>query len=204
MPQTRHQYLGSLRFFKNWEPFVHQIVEQWPSLTLFEPKNVTIATMTTRLRIAINSLKKNPTWVTEVNMAKFMSIAEEIAISPTYKEGFITCGPREKLRDAIHERLSHDRKLEVAKMVQQDEPSVHDVVVQSPNVMTIPSMSGQATTNGIRLVNPTDELIRAVILFHHHQLLLEPSVIISESPVAIMAQGYDVGVSREGDEYTLL
>jgi hypothetical protein len=56
----------------------------------------------------------------------------------------------------------------------------------------------------INLINPSEELIHAVVILHHHQLLLQPSTIQTMVDVKSLEQEYDISVTKDGDTYTIL
>lgn len=58
----------------------------------------------------------------------------------------------------------------------------------------------------ISLHEPSDELITAVVVFHHHRYLTEASQITTSNAMLMskLALAYDVAMQREGNTYTIL
>src|SRR5260221_5319459 len=94
-------YLQSERDFRRYEPFVRKVVEPWPLVTAFtpEPPVASVETLSSRIRIAIKSLRDNQ-WTIDWNMAKFIQICDEIVVSTTTQSGKVTCGPHDLIRKA--------------------------------------------------------------------------------------------------------
>jgi len=170
-------YLESERHFRKYEYYIKTIVDKWPQLCVFTPVApvASVETLSTRIRIAIKSLRANQWTVTDFNFAKFIQICDEITVSTRANPGKVTCGPEDLVRKAVPLGV---------KVEEQELPP-------SPSIR-------------INLINPSDDLITAVMVLHHHQLLIEPSTIKCDADLRTYQELYDVSVTKEGDVYTIL
>jgi hypothetical protein len=110
-------------------------------------------------------------------MVKFIQICDEVVVSTNAQPGKVVCGPYDLVR-----KLTPLNKV----MWPQDvDHGVEDSVK-------------------INLINPSEELIHAVVILHHHQLLLQPSTIQTMVDVKSLEQEYDISVTKDGDTYTIL
>jgi hypothetical protein len=56
----------------------------------------------------------------------------------------------------------------------------------------------------INIANPNEDVIHAILLLHHHQLLIEPSTITSSIDLQVFNDRYDVSITKDGNVYTIL
>jgi len=56
----------------------------------------------------------------------------------------------------------------------------------------------------VNLTNPTEEVIRAVLVLHHAQVFTAPSVITTDLDLTFLISKYDVAVTRSVNTYTIL
>lgn len=175
--QTQLPYLESERHFRRYEPYLAQIVKAWPETTVFEPKppHASVETLSTRIRMARDSLR-NSQWPTAIPMAKFLTICDEIVVSTKSVPGCVACGERTTLFKKNREVF----------------PSVLD---EKSETQVIPV---------INLVDPDDELINWVLCGHSRRLLSSPSKIKTKKDLSWATNSYDVGVSQEGEVWTIV
>ena len=175
-------YLESERHFRRYERYLEVIVNMWPMVAVFtpEPPVASVETLSSRIRIARDSLRNNQ-WQVRLNMAKFMQICDEITVSTNAQPGKVVCGPADLLR----------------KMVPLG------TKVTSVNETGVPATHEHNFPATIKLVNPSQELIHAVIILHHHQLLIEPTTIQCIDDVVKLAENYDVSVLKDNDIYII-
>ncbi len=83
------------RCFRYYENSIATIVDNWPSLTIITPQELSITTYVARLRDAIASLRKYH-WTTEIHMERFAEIAELIVCAPRGDK--IYAGPATAIR----------------------------------------------------------------------------------------------------------
>lgn len=174
-------YLQSERHFRRYEPYIEEIVRQWPLPCIFTPKPpvCSIETLASRLRICIKALDSNIAsgdrmWDVGFPVNKFVQISDEITVSTTAMPGKVVVGPMKSIR-------------KLTPLGVQVEPEITQVIPK------------------VHLVEPSDELIKAVIVLHHHRLLTEPSVIqVTARNMNWEAEGYDVAIEKNGDTYTII
>jgi hypothetical protein len=56
----------------------------------------------------------------------------------------------------------------------------------------------------VNLIDPPEDLIKAVVVLHHHRLLMEPSVIKTTKPILYLQELYDVVIQDADGTYTIL
>lgn len=171
-------YLQTERHFRLYERYLRELTERWPQLSVFTPQPpvASTETLSTRIRIAIKSLRNNQ-WPIAWNMVKFIQICDEVVVSTNAQPGKVVCGPYDLVR-----KLTPPNKVMRAQDVDHD---IEDLAK-------------------INLVNPSEELIHAVVVLHHHQLLLQPSTIQTTFDIKSLEQKYDISVTKDGDTYTIL
>jgi len=86
-------YHKSERMFRTYEPAIKQIVNNWPRVTLFEPKG-SIETFSCRLRDSIQSWRENK-WASQ---ELFGESLPEIVVSTSFQPGKVAAGPRDELK----------------------------------------------------------------------------------------------------------
>jgi len=187
-------YLQSERHFRRYETFLWHIVNEWPRMVDFQPTPpiASVETLASRIRICIRALRANiqsneAQWKTAIPAAKFLQICDEIVVSVTAKPGYVVCGPY----DAVRRRTPLG-----VRVPENDNELSHPVNADPDLCQIIPK---------VHLENPSNELIHAVIILHHHKLLTEPSVIISHGNVEEMCKPYDVACEKENETtFTIL
>jgi hypothetical protein len=113
-------------------------------------------------------------WETCIDMSRFFIIADDIVVSLTANPGSVTIGPEDRL----------------AKLVPAGTPIEDDAAQQF-----IPK---------INLVDPPEDLIRAILVLHHHRILTEPSAIRTTFDVITASIDYDIAVENNENTYTIL
>lgn len=173
-------YLQSERHFRRYEPYIAEIVRAWPQLAILEPKPPisSVETLASRVRICIKALRDNfksdESSWDFSNPSKFIQICDEIVTSTTAIPGRVVCGPEDLVRKQV-------------PLGVQVQPEITQVIPK------------------VQLMNCTDlELIKAVIVLHHHKLLCEPSIVQTTLAVDRLAESYDVAVEKNGDMFTIL
>ena len=167
-------YIKSERHFKLYEPYIIDVVTAWPSLVIFTPKppHASIETLSTRIRICIRALRdaiqRNSGWTHNINEAKFLQCCDEITVSTSVVPGKVVCGPY----DLVCKKTPQGQP--VAETVSG---SVQDRVEFMP---------------AINVVDPSVELVNALLVMHHHRLLLNPSTV--QFTTSSELQRVDVGM----------
>ena len=176
---TTIPYHLSERHFRRYEPYLRDIVAAWPTVVTFVPKPPVASeqTLSSRIRMAIKSLAIYKWQPTIVNMQIFEKCHDKIYVSTTVRPGYVVCGPM----SAVVPKRG----------VQPVEIDVTDSQIQQ----VIPR---------VRLTNPPLDLITALFVLHHHQLLSEPSVIETAEDIGHLIGNHDVSVQRDGNKYTIL
>ena len=169
-------YLQTERHFRRYEAYLREITEKWPQLSVFTPAPpvASTETLSSRIRIAIKSLRNNQ-WDTTWAGTKFVQICDEIVVSTTAQLGKVVCGPFDLVR----------KQVPLGQIITPYDSTTVDLVK-------------------INLINPDDELLHAVIVLHHHQLLIEPSTITTTQDLRALEQKYDISVQKDEDVYTIL
>jgi hypothetical protein len=172
-------YLLSERHFRRYERHVGQIVDAFPRSVSFALEGTIQQTdvLARNIRYAAKSLMQSQ-WATDIiNMSKFLQVWDDVIVSPAIEPGRVVCGPEDSI----------DKAAAALEMV-------------------TPSDMPQQLLPSVVLDNPPLDLLTAVFVFHHHRYLVEPSTITTTliGEIAKLTNKYDVGVSREGDTYTIL
>lgn len=176
MQNTNLPYRYSERHFRRYEPSIAVIVRQWPMVTVLDPSPLALETFSCRLRDAIKSMRDNQWSSKDISTMKFVQIVDEITISTVAHPGKVSVGPYDVLRKLVP----------VGKPIE-------------PN----PESLGQAVPI-INLVDPDKELIEAVLVLHHHRILVEPSVLTTKRfDVVEESSRFDIVVEKDGDRYTI-
>ena len=167
-------YLESERHFRRYESFVKQIVLNWPQVTVFTPTPPIASTETLSSRI---------------RMAIKSLRDHQWAIDWGYDK-FIQCCD----------------EIVVSLTVQQGKVvcGPFDLVRKATPLGTPIACVDTQLVPKIDLINPPEELIHAIVVFHHHRLLTEPSRITTQKNMEVWIRRYDVSVNKEGDTYTIL
>lgn len=172
---TNLPYRFSERHFRRYENILKTITIMWPVPTIIDP----VCPDGRRLSLETYSCRlrdakkslRDNQWDSTVPLIKFMQIVDEIEVSIIPGTGKIGAGPYGALRKLIP----------AGTPVEQEEPS-----------QPVPR---------INLINPDVELIRAVLLMHHHRIFVEPSTITTTTPIS--AEGLDIEVTKNGNVYTI-
>lgn len=179
-------YLNSERHFRLYELFLAQIVTNWPELTIFDPdsSNLSVDTLATRIRMCRDNLVKNRWRSDKINMEKFDKIANDIAVSTLAVPGKVAVGPMDKIK--AHALQPHK----------------------------VGSTKYESTTAKIELApivvnNPSLQVVQALVVLHHNQVLTSPSMIVTKDLGVIdllekLSQIHDVAIQRDGDNFTIL
>ena len=180
-------YLLSERHFRRHEPYLVTLIANFPATTTFDVElPITQSDILARnIRYAGKSLMLSQWQPTDVDMAKFVQVWDEITISSTLVPNKVVCGPTESLR-----------KRGTAKATPRfDVEAAPEQIVSQINV-----------------VDPPLALIHAVLLMHHFRHLIEPSSITTQTnltpEVAYLSSRYgfllDVAISHDSGTYTIL
>ena len=168
-------YLKSERHFRRYESFLRTITENWPAVSIFTPQAPILSTETLSSRIRI---------------------------------------ARESLRNNQWDITWNLAKFiqicdEIVVSTTANEGKVtcgpYDLIRKAtPLTLPVETIDAGITTK-INLVDPPFNLIEAVLVMHHHQLFIEPSVITTKGlDVKMLGEMYDVSITKEGDVYTIL
>jgi hypothetical protein len=173
-------YLQSERHFRKYEKYIQQIVESWPNVIVFTPTPpvASVETLSSRIRITIDSLRNNH-WGVDWDFSKFFQICDEIYVSLKTNPGRVTCGPETSVRGLSPIGRKLEFELQAVSSTHQPVPKIN-------------------------LINPSNELILAVVIMHHHRLLVEPSTIQCGDDLRLWETRYDVSITKDGDIYTIL
>ena len=182
-------YLLSERHFRRHEPYLVTLVANFPATTTFDVElPITQADILARnLRYAGKSLLESQWQPTDVDMAKFVQVWDEITISSTLVPNKVVCGPTVTLRKRAYAKSTPTPPFDV-------EAAPTQIVSQ------------------INVVDPPLALIHAVLLMHHFRHLIEPSSITTQTnltpEVAYLSSRYgfllDVAISHDSGTYTIL
>ena len=182
-------YLLSERHFRRHEPYLVTLVANFPATTTFDVElPITQADILARnLRYAGKSLLESQWQPTDVDMAKFVQVWDEITISSTLVPNKVVCGPTVTLRKRAYAKSTPTPPFDV-------EAAPTQLVSQ------------------INVVDPPLALIHAVLLMHHFRHLIEPSKITTtrQLPEIKLDLEYtygfvlDLAVSYENQTYTIL
>ena len=178
-PNNDLPYRLSERHFRRYEPIIKAIVTAWPLPTICDPvlatgQRLSMETYSCRLRDAIKSLDQNQ-WSSDINIMKFVQIVDDIVVSTVAHAGKVSVGPYESVRKLT----PAGEKVEIGS------------ALHSPS-QAVPK---------INLNNPDPELIRAVLLMHHHRIFVEPSTITTHIPIS--GEGLDIEVDKKDNTYTI-
>lgn len=164
--------------FRDFEPFINNIVEAYPNAvkadpSLFKKAQVTFAC---RLRDAIKSYKDNH-WISYINRDKFETIVDSIVVSER-SDGSILSGSKDGIErfasSGGHQALNHEVAL----------PEGSDFVAD----LTKPSKQLLAELSQARKLSPRLTIIG-----------------LSDSDVEELERSYDIGINKNEDgSYTLI
>ena|ERR1019366_4746859 len=180
-------YLLSERHFRRHEPYLVTLIANFPATTTFDVElPITQSDILARnIRYAGKSLMLSQWQPTDVDMAKFVQVWDEITISSTLVPNKVVCGSTEALRKRGTAKATPRFDVEAAPT---------QIVSQ------------------INVVDPPLALIHAVLLMHHFRHLIEPSKITTTRPLPEIKLGLertygfvlDIAVSHEASTYTIL
>jgi hypothetical protein len=177
-------YYGSRRHFELYEPYLVAIVNNWPTLSTFSPtgKVKSVETLVSRIRMAKTALRNNQWTDTKVNLPKFIQICDEIVVTARAIPGKVVAGPED--------------------LVRKKTPTT----VKSETVESQDREEANEAKDGLRLTEPTEAVIRALLVLHHAQVIVMPSTIVTDIEVDVIAgaDGLDVAVMREGNVWTVM
>jgi hypothetical protein len=183
MPQP---YLTSERHFRLYESYLQEIVKAWPNPSIFTPKPpvASVETLSSRIRICNQALVSNiqsnePRWSTTIDTMKFLLITDELVVSITAVPGKVCCGPIDAVK-----ALGVPVGVPCETIVEQRMPKIN-------------------------LVEPSEELLLAVLVFHHCRMLNEPSIIVVSEPllqatIIDFVGSHDIAVTKNDNVYTIL
>lgn len=176
-------YLTSERHFRLYESYLRRIVDAWPTVVTFEPVKpvASVATLETRIRICKNALK-----------------VELSGPKPTWDLGDF---PVAKFLQIVDE-IVVSSNVEPSKVACGPE----DMLQKRAPINFSPAEVQDQVIPRIELVNPSLDLVVAVVVLHHYRLLSEPSTIKTGFDInsIITEKQYDVAIEKEGDVYTIL
>ncbi|MDE2105431.1 MAG: hypothetical protein KGL39_49850 [Patescibacteria group bacterium] len=174
-------YLHSEQHFRRYEPYIVEIIKRWPVVVSFTPKppHASVETLSTRIRICCEALRVNihssqPLWIDAQLAQKFLEIDDDITVSLSAEPGKVVVGPRSS----------------VIKMT----PIKADIEPAIPAINTAP----------IQLTNPPADVINAIMVLHHHQVLVEPTTISTPLDVQHLAESFDIATTQNGNVWTIL
>jgi hypothetical protein len=180
-------YLLSKRHFRRHEPYLVTLIANFPATTTFDVVwPITQPDILARnLRYAGKSLLESQWQPTDVDMAKFVQVWDEITISSSLVQNKVVCGPTATLR-----------KQGMTKATPRFD------VEASPTQLV----------SQINVIDPPLALIHAVLLMHHFRHLIEPSKITTTRQLPEIKLGLehtygfvlDLAVSYENQTYTIL
>lgn len=179
MPESVLPYLQSERHFKLYENYIFRIVNNWPNITTFKPEPPHSSVETLSTRIRM--------------CMKSLRNNQWDTMIPFGK--FIQIVDEIVVSTAANPGCVTCGPMDsLRKKVPLGTP------VETEITQVVPL---------VNLTNPEQDLLKAVLVLHHHRLLSEPSKVRITTPtgqsyLTTMAQIYDVSVEQEGEEFTIL
>jgi len=174
-------YLSSERHFRRYEQYIKTIVDSWPRSVTFTPQPpvCSVETLASRIRICIKAFRDNMQ----------SSLVE-------WKVSFSSAIFLQICDEIVVSTTAQPGKVVCgpAALVRKTVPL--GVAVEPIVTQTIPK---------VNLVDPPTDLIRAILVLHHHKFLSEPSTIHTKQPIEPLADGLDVAIDLiEPNVYTVL
>ena len=176
-------YVLSERHFRRYEHYITLIVNSYPEVVSLAPQPPVASTETLALRIRIcfkaflNAQRDGREWPVQFSTSKFLEVMNDIVTSTTVEPDRVVCGPTDRVRNKV-------------PLGVQVEPNVEQVV---PLLHINPPLSNDL------------DLIKAVGLMHHHQILTAPSWFQGSTvDIKELLNPLTVAVEKNGDLYIIL
>lgn len=175
-------YLKSEAHYQRYAGYIDQIVSGWPGPVALKPKPpvASVETLASRLRICISALRDA------------ITDGEHWKLNFTEPHFSMIC-------DSIVTSTTFTPGMVVC--------GSSSVLKEKTKITRIDPVIEQIVPK-VNLHHPDGELIKAIMVLHHHRLLTEPSTIEANADGANFidhfSRYYDIAVERDGDKFTIL
>jgi hypothetical protein len=173
-------YLLSERHFRRHESHLRRITAAYPTQVIFESTAIQPDVLARNIRYAAKSLLQFQ-WPTDINLAKFFQIWDDVMVSPSVSPNAVVAAPEPIIRQMALSAHTDPKVIEGGP--EQLVPKIH-------------------------LTDPNLDLIKAVVVFHHFRYLTEPSVIVTNLDLSSFGESYDIALSvtteNSRNTYTIL